>query len=69
VKQQQKEIAEETLQIHQQTEQITALRSQVKERVVKEAGLERRLSQLERDGTRTGLLAATHSTSGNSGGQ
>jgi hypothetical protein len=69
VKRQQKEIAEETSQIHQQTEQITALRSQVKERVVKEAGLERRLSQLERDGTRTGLLAATHSTSGNSGGQ
>jgi len=69
LKQQQKEIAEQTSQIHQQTEQITGLRSQVKQRVAKETVLERRLSQLERDGTRTELLAATRSTSANSGGQ
>lgn len=69
VKQQQKEIAAQTAQIHQQTAQITALRLQVKQRVVKETRLERRLAQLERDGTRTELLAATQRTSGNSGGQ
>jgi hypothetical protein len=69
VKQQQKEIAEQTAQIHQQTEQITVLRSQVKERVLKETGLEGRLAQIERDGARTEPLAATHNTSGDSGGQ
>jgi hypothetical protein len=69
VKQQQKEIAEQTAQIHQQTEQITALRSEVKQRVVKETSLERRLEQIERDGTRTELLAATQRTSANGGGQ
>ncbi len=69
VKQQQKEIAEQTAQIHQQNGQITALRLQVKQRAIKDAVLERRLAQIERDGTRHESMAKTQRTSGNSGGQ
>jgi hypothetical protein len=69
VKQQQKEIAEQTAQIHQQNGQITALRLQVKQRAIKDAVLERRLAQIERDGTRHESMAKTQRTSGCSGGQ
>ena len=69
VKEQQKEIAAQTAQLHQQTAQITALRSQVKQGVAEEAVLERRLAQIERVGERANQLAATYRTGGNGGGR